>query len=300
MTTHAQIAVVEKELVHKDNSAEVLLTGSRALGHDTFVVRARWPDRHPFYSGTEGYDDPLLPIEAVRQAIPFLCHTAYGVPYGHRQIWNRLAFSFCPDALAARGASELELRVSCSDIARRADRLARMSMRVDLDRDGVRLGTARATFTNQSPAIYRRLRGPRADVRRALSRSLPLPPPVSPGRVARRHAEDVLLAPVGVSGLFQLRVDTTHPILFDHPVDHVPGMSLLEAARQAAHTAASGGSLVTGMEATFLQYAEFDAPCSVQTSVVHWLADRLTVRTRVGQHGKDAFRADVTLRQPPS
>ncbi|WP_260845011.1 AfsA-related hotdog domain-containing protein [Streptomyces sp. SLBN-31] len=45
---------------------------------------------------------------------------------------------------------------------------------------------------------------------------------------------DVVLSPLGQPHRWQLRVDTRHPVLFDHIVDHVPGMLLIEAARQAA------------------------------------------------------------------
>jgi hypothetical protein len=299
MTAPAQIAPVDKDLVHKDNGDEVLLTGSRPMGPDTFVVKAHWPERHSFYSPVDGFDDPLLAAEAVRQAIPYLCHTAYGVPFGHRQIWSRFSFSFRPAVLAARGASELELHISCFDVVRRADRLSGMSMHVCLVRGGVRLGTARASFTNQSPAIYGRLRGRHADVQQAVSRSLPVPAPIPPQQVARHHARDVLLSPTGTPGRFRLRIDTGHPILFDHPVDHAPGMLLLEAARQAAHTAAPGGHVMADMDVLFSQYAEFDTPCWVETSVVRRQTDHIVIRTLIRQNDQEVFSADVTMRRAP-
>ncbi|WP_281275492.1 AfsA-related hotdog domain-containing protein [Saccharothrix australiensis] len=42
-----------------------------------------------------------------------------------------------------------------------------------------------------------------------------------------------MLSPVGRSDSWLPRVDRRHPVLFDHPVDHVPGMALQEAGRQA-------------------------------------------------------------------
>ncbi|MDJ0466759.1 ScbA/BarX family gamma-butyrolactone biosynthesis protein [Streptomyces sp. H27-C3] len=292
----AQITTVDASLVHKDNAEEVLLTGCRSTGADAFVVTARWPDRHSFYGPAGGYDDPLLAVEAVRQTIPFLCHTNFGVPFGHRQTWSRFSYSFSAAVLAAYGEAELELRVSCSDIVRRTDRLSSMSMHVDLMRNGIRLGSAHASFTNQSPAIYRRLRGHYANAQQALSGAVPLPAPLPPERVARQHAADVLLSPTGNRHLFRLRVDTKHPILFDHSVDHAPGMLLLEAARQAAHAAVPGTRVAAGMDVVFSRYAELDAPCWVETSVIRQLADHTIVRVLLQQNEQEIFCADVTMR----
>ncbi|MFI6341435.1 ScbA/BarX family gamma-butyrolactone biosynthesis protein [Streptomyces sp. NPDC050535] len=43
-----------------------------------------------------------------------------------------------------------------------------------------------------------------------------------------------------------LRLNTSHPTLFDHPQDHVPGMLLLEAARQATHATHHTNDTETG------------------------------------------------------
>ncbi|MFV2121764.1 AfsA-related hotdog domain-containing protein, partial [Streptomyces sp. Act-28] len=63
--------------------------------------------------------------------------------------------------------------------------------------------------------------------------------------------------------------DPRHPFFFDHATDHVPGMVLLEAARQAA-ALASGGTLLrmTGARLTALRFTEF-APAARVTCVPH-------------------------------
>ncbi|WP_142212826.1 AfsA-related hotdog domain-containing protein [Streptomyces sp. SLBN-118] len=62
-------------------------------------------------------------------------------------------------------------------------------------------------------------------------RLLLLPPPACLTPFGRDRFEDVVLAATDRPDRWQLRVDTTHPILFDHLVDHAPGMLLLEPAR---------------------------------------------------------------------
>lgn len=93
----------------------------------------------------------------------------------------------------------------------------------------------------------------------------PAGPPVDPHRVDRTSPDDVVLSPVagGRPGRWMLRVDPAHPVLFDHAVDHAPGMLLLEAARQAAHAVGGGSSTVFGMRTHFARYVELDAPAVV-------------------------------------
>jgi hypothetical protein len=64
--------------------------------------------------------------------------------------------------------------------------------------------------------------------------------------------------------------DPRHPFYFDHVSDHVPGMVLLEAARQAA-AQASGGTLlrpVSGRMAAS-RFTEYDPPARVEAVPHH-------------------------------
>lgn len=93
-----------------------------------------------------------------------------------------------------------------------------------------------------------------------------------------------------------LRVDPTHPVLFDHAVDHVPGMLLLEAARQAAHSVGDGASAVIGMRTDFARYVELDAPAVVLAGEpVRDGTGRRRVDVSIEQHGVRVFTAEVTV-----
>ncbi|WP_327702531.1 hypothetical protein OG530_12240 [Streptomyces decoyicus] len=288
---------VPRELVHKTAPDEVLLTGWRQQADDHFVVTASWPEQHSFYVPVAGANDPLLAAESVRQAIPLLCHGAYGVPLGHRQIWDDFACTLHADALSVgERPAHIELDITCSEVRRRGSRLAAMTMHVRLIRDGVCMGVARTRFTNQPPAIYQRLRGEYADVEAAVSRTIPLAPPMAPKQVQRSRFRDVALSPTNTAQVFQLRVDPAHPVLFDHPVDHAPGMLLLEAARQATHAVAHPHEVVlTGMDCLFSLYAELDAPCWIETSAIsNELMGRLAVKVVARQSGREVFSAMTT------
>ncbi|MFF8810426.1 hypothetical protein [Streptomyces omiyaensis] len=62
-------------------------------------------------------------------------------------------------------------------------------------RGGRRLGPTETRFTNQAPALYRSLRGERADTPAAMARALPLAAPPVPGHVGRTSPRNVVLAP---------------------------------------------------------------------------------------------------------
>lgn len=57
-----------------------------------------------------------------------------------------------------------------------------------------------------------------------------------------------------------LIVDRDHPFFFDHPLDHIPGLLLIEGGVQFAQRAAAPGQFVNRIEARFLKYALFDTP----------------------------------------
>ncbi|AJE44491.1 ScbA/BarX family gamma-butyrolactone biosynthesis protein [Streptomyces nodosus] len=266
-TPTSPATAVPREYVHKSVQSEVLLTGWSPAGPDRHRVTARWPLTHPFYGPVGGFHDPMLVAESVRQCVPLLSHAAYDVPFGHRQVWSRFRYKIDPAALAVSNTpAEVEMRITCPEVIRRAGRLVSVDMRIDLSLDDRPLGTASTRFANLSPALYPRLRGPYADIAEAYRRALPLAPPTAPAPVARTEFTDVVLSPTNSPALHQLRVDLTHPALFDHPVDHAPGMLLLEAARQATHAHTHPQPLITtAIQAEFTHYVELDAPCWIHT-----------------------------------
>ncbi|GGU32410.1 hypothetical protein GCM10010289_62120 [Streptomyces violascens] len=150
----------------------------------------------------------------------------------------------------------------------------------------------------RDPVVYARLRGIYSDVGWANARALPVRAPVPAYQVGRRRDEDVVLSPSSESS-WQLRIDTSHRILFDHPVDHVPGMLLLEAARQAAQASVhrvTDAVTVTGMQTRFLRYTELDAPCWIKARPLSsGAAGARRVLVSAWQRDEEVFTAQVDL-----
>ncbi|MER6030360.1 ScbA/BarX family gamma-butyrolactone biosynthesis protein [Streptomyces sp. NPDC001851] len=287
-------APVPQRHVHKHNADETLLTSWRRTGPDGFLIKARWPAAHSFYAtGADGVD-PLLFSETVRQCLPMLSHEAYDVPLGHHLLWETYDYALTDVPAAGGNACDIVLHAHCTDVLRRGTRTAAATVHLRALRSGTLIGTATTRFAIQPGTVYRRLRGRYADLERALGSRLDPAAPLPARAAGRDRPDDVVLSPTGVPGRHRLRVDTGHPILFDHPVDHVPGMLLLDAARQAAHTASTARpARAVAMTTRFLRYVELDAPCWVDTATDPADPDRVLVTAR--QHERVCFTASVAL-----
>jgi 2-oxo-3-(phosphooxy)propyl 3-oxoalkanoate synthase len=114
---------------------------------------------------------------------------------------------------------------------------------------------------------------------------------------------EVVLATADEPGRWQLRVLTSSPWLFDHPVDHIPGMLLMEAARQCGNLSAYGSpTQLVRMDAEFERYLDLDAPSWVEFTPgpLPGLPDgEREVRVNVTQHGLRAFTASSLSRARP-
>ncbi|MFE9395279.1 ScbA/BarX family gamma-butyrolactone biosynthesis protein [Streptomyces flavidovirens] len=300
--THAALAqrpaFVARQLVHKANPAEVLMTGWRPDGNDGFVASAHWPASHGCYATGRTALDPLLLTETVRQSLPLLCHGAYAVPMGHHLLWDTFSYELTPEALVRKDRSgPLELHVTCLDLTRRGTRAAALTLLVSVVQGVDLLAQCTTRLTVQAPAVYQRLRAGRGSPEDVTA--LPASPaaPISPFALGRPGHRDVALSPAGSDTRWRLRVDTTHPLFFDHPLDHAPGILLLEAARQAARMLPVPRPLpVMAMETSFFRYVELDAPCWIEAQLPQLGPDghRRTVIS-LRQNGVEHFSATVKL-----
>jgi hypothetical protein len=275
---------VPRNLVHKQAVAEVFLTDVLARDRDRFAVAAQWPRDHVFFQpGADGCGDPLLWIETVRQISIYLSHRFYGVPHGNQFILIDTGFVIDdpqpPRPSAAPLAVTLDVGVDVQ--AQDARRLA-ASLEAVVSIGGVRRGTATLTWQAVDRRRYDTLRrrrggapvmsGTGAD-RSAL---VPSAVPVLPAAVGRRHEANVLLAaPPGDGDRWQLQLDDSHLVFFDHALDHVPGMALVEAFRQATALASSRQGApdpaprlwaLTSGRLAFHSFAELDAPATVDAT----------------------------------
>jgi 2-oxo-3-(phosphooxy)propyl 3-oxoalkanoate synthase len=257
-------ATVPRQLVHRAAVAETLLTGWRRTGDDRFAISAQWPRAHGLHVSSDwSAYDPLLVVETIRQAGTLIAHTEYEVPLEHQFVLQEFQVDTVADQLAVgRLPAEPEVELRFTHVQYRGRRPAGARYTARVQRDGERVATADVAFTCVATPVYHRLRGGRTP---ATVTAVPVPPGVAPDAVGRALPTDVVLAPTEDPDCWQLRVDTAHPVFFDHPLDHVPGMLLLEGARQAALLDGSGDRSPVAYHAVFHRYAELDEPLWVRT-----------------------------------
>ncbi|WP_269855698.1 ScbA/BarX family gamma-butyrolactone biosynthesis protein [Streptomyces sp. RPT161] len=284
---------VPRQYVHRAAISEVFLTGWETGDPDGFIVRGQWPRGHALFAPRFGQQDPLLIAETIRQGGTLLAHTEYDVPLDHHFLMSSLEYTSVHEALTAGPVpSEVELHITCHDIAQRGKQVS-MRYRVHVWLGQIRVAVASASYKTLSPHVYRRVRG-----ERPVSNDAVLPPAVDPALVGRRDPRDVVLSGSESPHRWLLRADTSHPLFFDHPVDHVPGMLLLEAARQAAQAVMHPVPVqALGMASTFSHYAELNTPCRIAAEVGQRGQDGNTpVRVTGVQNGQSVFDCTVTTR----
>ncbi|MFG3226406.1 ScbA/BarX family gamma-butyrolactone biosynthesis protein [Kitasatospora sp. NPDC048194] len=257
---------VSRHLVHRACVSEVLLTGWQATGPYDFLLGAQWPRLHGFYRlPGDRYHDPVLMAETVRQAGLLVGHAGFGVPRGHHFVLEDLGYALgepgLPGLGVTAGPTSLMLEVGCEEVRMRHGRLASLRVHAEITRDGLRIGHGSGQLRVVTPASYERLRGPG---RRAVTPPRP-PEPAAPELVGRAQPADVVLSPTLRPDTWLLRTDADHPVLFDQELDHVPGMVVLEAARQAAQRLHHPEPVVpVELVTSFDRFIELDRPCFVR------------------------------------
>lgn len=204
----------------------------------------------------------LQVMDAFRQSVMAACHTVYGVP----PTWA-FAMNSISTVLTTEGRALLEeepalaIRLTFEPVTREKH-LRSAVITAELIHGDVVVGEASAEIVLLSPDQYLRVREGRQ--RRSHRCDLPR---VRPDRVGVASASRVLLAAAPSAGPQQLVLDTDHLAFCDHAVDHVPGMTLLEAVRQAL--VLRGWSEPTGWVARFHRYVEVEAALSVDLASVN-------------------------------
>ncbi|WP_288076801.1 ScbA/BarX family gamma-butyrolactone biosynthesis protein [Rhodococcus sp. (in: high G+C Gram-positive bacteria)] len=278
-------STVPRRYVHRQSVSEVFLTDCTSVGvAHRFLLGAQWPRLHGFYRTETGRYDAMLIAETLRQTAIYLGHTQYRVPLGHPFVMQTLRVDAAVDALAiGAGAAEVVLDASLDDPVYRGGLLSQFDLTVVFAIDGQRVGTGEGVANVLTPDAYQRLRWNGAGPRRIGDPVCP--PPISPVVVGQSRPVDVVLGPQYAENRWRLRVDDRHPVLFDHPSDHVPGMLLLEAFRQSARAACGCPDAdIALIEATYHRFVELDAPATVGALIdAH---DPWIVRTTVEQWGE--------------
>ncbi|MFJ7272325.1 ScbA/BarX family gamma-butyrolactone biosynthesis protein [Streptomyces sp. NPDC099050] len=278
----ASVRNVPQEYVHLHDAEAVLLTKWSSLGSDRYAVTAHWPE-----AGVYGGAVPLLLSQTIRQGALLIGHSELEVPLSHQTLMELMDFSVSSDFYDPHNKPDhLFILVT---VKRNKPRSLRIEQ--SILSEGRLVAEGRLDYSWIASAAYRRLRGEHTEV---AWEEVTSPAPVPAHTVGRSHEREVVLAPSDRPNRWQLRTDVSNPALYDHRVDHVPGLVLIEAAYQAAHAVTAPDCHPIRVMSTFNRYVEFDSPCWIDAIVVPGLEEGIMHVEITGvQNGERAFSVSM-------
>ncbi|MDE3723842.1 ScbA/BarX family gamma-butyrolactone biosynthesis protein [Nocardiopsis sp. N85] len=304
-------ATVPRGLVHRKAVSEVFVTDSRQTGENTFDVAAQLPRGHVMLE-TPTYDLPLI-LEACRQTGVLISHRHLDVPMDRAFIMHRMSLHIGDLDGLRQGAEPARLMVATeADLYRnQAGRLRGYDFRGTVLLNGTEVAQATGALIFLSRQAYQALRTKGRESLDWSAAAAPRAIPAQPSVVGRRDPRNVVITDPVQRGDESWRAtvvpDHSHPHLFDHPLDHLPGNLLIEAARQVAvaGVARSEGldpvTLVpVSVEASFSSFCENDLPSTLEADITPFRSDErfgpvVGVDVRVNQQGttNSSFRIEV-------
>lgn len=286
-------APIARELVHRRAVAEVFLTGIHPVEDLTYTVAAQWPRWHVFYGSNHDRFDSALVVETLRQLTVLIAHTQLGVVLGMQFLMPEMSVSMVSGVTQDRSRpADVIIEVNVSEVKETGRRISSFRSIATFLVDGRKIaeGTARARIVD--PEAYSRIRA-----RRPATGEQQEVLPVSAASVGHSSAWNVVLGEMDTAGLWRLRVDVSHPILFDHPLDHIPGVLLIEAVRQVLRLAVQDPELdFATLDAQFTSIAELSDEATIALESLTIGTDLTTAVAAIQAKGKVLMRALVGIR----
>jgi 2-oxo-3-(phosphooxy)propyl 3-oxoalkanoate synthase len=273
-----------REVVHKAAPEQVFVTDwMRGPGEDWCTIAARLPLAHARFSDSAApYHDLLLIAETVRQAGLVVVSEILDVEGDRQFLLRELKVELDPLEHARKSRDSCDVLISqdpSSEVRMRPGRaIASGLMRARVAIGGRPAGVCEVMGAWVPESFYASLR--KGNVDAASGQGLPEPSPrsdveVRTGKVSPANSVLTPLRATAVPRGYEasLVIETDDPTFFDHPLDHVPGLYLLEGLQQVSVAAACeelgvdhARVVVSGFEIKFARIAEFqpDVVCAVE------------------------------------
>lgn len=239
---------VDRALVHRDAIAEVLLTDIVQLDETSFEVAAQWSRSHRVYRpDRDGRHDPMLLLETVRQTGLAVSHHGFGVPFEFKSVMHDVGFKLEPEVepRAIRSATNVTISVECENVVLRGDQLRSMTVMLAMSAYGTHFATGSGTLSWLPGRTFDALRARNGGRPRVDDPAAAMVGSVATPMASRYRApsDALIVAEDPLPDRRRVLIPIDHPVYFDHPLDHVPGMLLIDAAWQAASASRPGEQL---------------------------------------------------------
>jgi len=264
---------LDRQLVHKSAFEQVFVTDwTQDEGDNWCTVAGRLPLAHARFSDSAApYHDILLIAETVRQAGLVVASEILQVGHDRQFLLREMKVELDPVEHARRGRDTCDVLIahdSASKVETRPGRtIAGGFLRAQVTIGGRPAGTCEVTGAWVPNDFYESFRGGNAS-----PEASPAAPPehrdleTRTGKVSPSNSVITPIRPTGGPRSYEasLAVDVEDPTFFDHPLDHIPGLLLLEGMQQIALAAACeelgvdhATVLVSTMQMKFSRIAEF-------------------------------------------
>lgn len=245
---------VPRDLVHRLAVSEVLITGFRRTGTRRCIAASQWPRLHVFYGNPAGMVDSALVAETLRQAAIGAAHRVAGVPLGDFMLIPGMTIHIRPGYRRSPDYPTcVKVALEFTSLGRsRTGAVASFEVAATFSADGVEFATGTTGARVVPAATYQRMR---SNARPASARQ--------PGeilsceQVGQPFDCSVTIGPEDRYGRWPLRPEPGSPTLYDHGLDHIPGMIQVEAVRQSLRAKTSSPALdFASFDASFLKFIE--------------------------------------------
>lgn len=303
----SHVRTISRRLAHRCAVSEVFVTSLHARSPEEFVAGAQLPRMHAYYGDhiepLVAQYDPLLVMEAARQAAIAITHEYFAVPQDMAFVVREFNGTAADTAAwsIGRAPADLVMTVGIARRHRRQGVVCGLDMVLDIECAGTPMMTVDGSFFWITQRQWDRTR---TEFRESLGLGAFHTAPrhterAAAAAVGRENRRNVVVAPVrhaGMSATAALAADTAHPFLFDHPLDHVPGSLLIEAARQTAVAMLLPRTpRLRRVASRFDRFVELDRGAECTAELVGSAPD--TVRCDVLQCGAAAARIELEFAQ---
>jgi hypothetical protein len=304
-------STVPASMVHKRMLDQVFITDwMRGPGDDLATVAAQLPLAHALFGDTAApYHDLVLMAETIRQAGLVVAAEILELPEDRRQfILREMRVELAPLEANRKGRDTCEMLITTDNQSTvklgRGGKLAGGLMRVRCSIAGQDSGFCEVVGAWVSDEMYESLRRGKVDADSAAGVPSPIPYAEVERATGKVNPRNCVITPVQAGAeprtwQGSVIIDRDDPTFFDHPLDHVPGLLLIEAMKQAAVAALChdegldhGEVVPWSLHAKFSRVAEFqpDVTCLAELA-----ADTTSASMRCEQDAKKVCTATIGL-----
>ncbi|EAA9129429.1 hypothetical protein GFW62_21195 [Salmonella enterica] len=303
---------IPKSYVHRAVIGEVFLTDIRKIHDNKYITAGYLPKSHiyfndlPYKNPADRRYDAILLLEMCRQTSIYVTHNFFSVPYSAKFVFDDADFIlFESDIPYKPGCSNAIVEVNIIERKFRKSALTGLIFRMDVYVDGRYCAQKIMNISWMDERKWHRLRHQRS----VECHDTTTIQAASTHEVGRQLPLNVVIGSAGINErevITSLIVDQNHPSIFDHPLDHVPGMLLIEACRQTAllvmhnHLGKQSFDLVINRYSIqFRQFCEFCLPvyCHVRLEDIYLPEGNknTVIPVKISQGEKIVSSAELTI-----